>query len=140
MSDVSVLDCCVFCFFSSRRRHTRGALVTGVQTCALPIYLLSVKVAGRDGTSNVSTLLAALQWVIVHRAAYDIEVVNISMRSDSSLSYRLDPLNLAVEQLWSNGITVVVSAGTQGAGSRKIAKPGYDPWVIPAEARDDQGT
>src|SRR3546814_654713 len=28
-----------FCFFfSSRRRHTSGALVTGVQTCALPIY------------------------------------------------------------------------------------------------------
>src|SRR3546814_3530163 len=27
---------CVF-FFSSRRRHTRCALVTGVQTCALPI-------------------------------------------------------------------------------------------------------
>src|SRR3546814_16516349 len=27
-----------FCF-SSRRRHTRCALVTGVQTCALPIYL-----------------------------------------------------------------------------------------------------
>src|SRR3546814_549683 len=25
------------CFFSSRRRHTRCALVTGVQTCALPI-------------------------------------------------------------------------------------------------------
>src|SRR3546814_3581460 len=25
-------------FFSSRRRHTRCALVTGVQTCALPIY------------------------------------------------------------------------------------------------------
>src|SRR3546814_7802961 len=29
--------CC--CFFSSRRRHTRCALVTGVQTCALPISL-----------------------------------------------------------------------------------------------------
>src|SRR3546814_1826278 len=28
---------CVF-FFSSRRRHTRCALVTGVQTCALPIF------------------------------------------------------------------------------------------------------
>src|SRR3546814_6878009 len=29
---------CVCCFFfSSRRRHTRCALVTGVQTCALPI-------------------------------------------------------------------------------------------------------
>src|SRR3546814_2142205 len=34
--------CCVFCFFffSSRRRHTRCALVTGVQTCALPICVL----------------------------------------------------------------------------------------------------
>src|SRR3546814_3446660 len=29
---------CVF-FFTSRRRHTRCALVTGVQTCALPIFV-----------------------------------------------------------------------------------------------------
>src|SRR3546814_2078870 len=28
---------CLLVFFSSRRRHTRCALVTGVQTCALPI-------------------------------------------------------------------------------------------------------
>src|SRR3546814_1980448 len=28
----------IYFFFSSRRRHTRCALVTGVQTCALPIY------------------------------------------------------------------------------------------------------
>src|SRR3546814_7245509 len=31
--------CLVLFFFSSRRRHTRCALVTGVQTCALPISL-----------------------------------------------------------------------------------------------------
>src|SRR3546814_3282941 len=31
---------CVF-FFSSRRPHTRCALVTGVQTCALPISLVT---------------------------------------------------------------------------------------------------
>src|SRR3546814_2322787 len=31
-------DAVVFFFFSSRRRHTRCALVTGVQTCALPIF------------------------------------------------------------------------------------------------------
>src|SRR3546814_10073991 len=30
----------VLFFFSSRRRHTRCALVTGVQTCALPISLV----------------------------------------------------------------------------------------------------
>src|SRR3546814_9361298 len=34
-----VFFCLISCFFffSSRRRHTRCALVTGVQTCALPI-------------------------------------------------------------------------------------------------------
>src|SRR3546814_16076502 len=37
-----VVNCCVviiFFFFSSRRRHTSCALVTGVQTCALPICI-----------------------------------------------------------------------------------------------------
>src|ERR1044071_9969977 len=35
---LSVLSQLCFCvFFSSRRRHTRYPLVTGVQTCALPI-------------------------------------------------------------------------------------------------------
>src|SRR3546814_6659180 len=32
----------LFFFFSSRRRHTRCALVTGVQTCALPIWRRAV--------------------------------------------------------------------------------------------------
>src|SRR3546814_2463883 len=37
--EVLVISYNVECFFfSSRRRHTRCALVTGVQTCALPIY------------------------------------------------------------------------------------------------------
>src|SRR3546814_13048261 len=44
---------CVF-FFSSRRRHTRCALVTGVQTCALPIcneggVILKARIAVRKG-------------------------------------------------------------------------------------------
>src|SRR3546814_3791442 len=48
-----------FCFFSSRRRHTRCALVTGVQTCALPIYSLGHKAASR-GTDRASRIDAAL--------------------------------------------------------------------------------
>src|SRR3546814_9442683 len=35
--EVMACDVFIFFFFSSRRRHTRCALVTGVQTCALPI-------------------------------------------------------------------------------------------------------
>src|SRR3546814_15322638 len=37
-----VLRNLAFCFFSCRRLHTRCALVTGVQTCALPIYGLTL--------------------------------------------------------------------------------------------------
>src|SRR3546814_5257577 len=35
-------------FFSSRRRHTRCALVTGVQTCALPIYPIRARALDSD--------------------------------------------------------------------------------------------
>src|SRR3546814_8266968 len=48
----------VLFFFASRRRHTRCALVTGVQTCALPIYLDSADepelVEREDGSLLVS--------------------------------------------------------------------------------------
>src|SRR3546814_9936118 len=40
----------VLFFFSSRRRHTRCALVTGVQTCALPIFRRGF--AGRSSGGN----------------------------------------------------------------------------------------
>src|SRR3546814_4968422 len=54
---------CVFFCFSSRRRHTRCALVTGVQTCALPIstragHRRPVRPAGvRDARPNDRTLM-----------------------------------------------------------------------------------
>src|SRR3546814_2789571 len=39
-----------FFFFSSRRRHTRCALVTGVQTCALPICRPDCRARGAGET------------------------------------------------------------------------------------------
>src|SRR3546814_12833396 len=47
-----------FCFFSSRRRHTRCALVTGVQTCALPITVPRTEVAAArdDGADHQETI------------------------------------------------------------------------------------
>src|SRR3546814_76678 len=48
VSLVLVVFCFSFCFFfSSRRRHTSCALVTGVQTCALPILKLRPAEPGR---------------------------------------------------------------------------------------------
>src|SRR3546814_4150874 len=48
---------CSFFFFSSRRRHTRCALVTGVQTCALPISRSDLRGARlRSATLDGATL------------------------------------------------------------------------------------
>src|SRR3546814_8760820 len=48
--------------FSCRRRHTRCALVTGVQTCALPIWRLHLQPAGpvlrQQGQETVVAVLA----------------------------------------------------------------------------------
>src|SRR3546814_5725106 len=50
----------MFFFFSSRRRHTSCALVTGVQTCALPIsrvsaYFCAVNRGKRSITVNIAS-------------------------------------------------------------------------------------
>src|SRR3546814_5065271 len=57
-------QCCLWLlfFFSSRRRHTRCALVTGVQTCALPISLsavamMQIRQLGRVGEPEWRTVL-----------------------------------------------------------------------------------
>src|SRR3546814_10365404 len=42
-------------FFSSRRRHTRCALVTGVQTCALPICSLVYRWRRELGVTRLTT-------------------------------------------------------------------------------------
>src|SRR3546814_5128360 len=50
---VSVVFLFLF-FFSSRRRHTRCALVTGVQTCALPISLFQWQEDRKGGVAGVA--------------------------------------------------------------------------------------
>src|SRR3546814_10271165 len=50
--------CTRFSFFASRRRHTICALVTGVQTCALPISDVLVR-PGNALTVDVNKLLFA---------------------------------------------------------------------------------
>jgi serine protease AprX len=100
--------------------------------------LVSVKVAGPDGSTDVSVVIAALQWVVTHRAEYGIKVLNLSFGTDSQQPYVVDPLNAAVERAWAAGITVVVSSGNRGPGT--VNKPGDDPYVITVGAIDVKGT
>jgi serine protease AprX len=102
--------------------------------------ILSLKIAGPDGSADVSKVLAAIQWVVSFRDTYDIRVLNLSLGTDSTQSYRVDPLNYAVERAWKSGIVVTVAASNRGPGAATIAKPGDDPYVLTVGAIDDVGT
>jgi len=103
--------------------------------------LVSIKIAGADGSSDVSHVLAAMQWAVSFRADYGIRVINLSLGTNSTQSYHLSPLNAAVERAWDNGIVVTVSASnTETPGPGTITKPADDPLVISVGASDDKGT
>ena len=99
--------------------------------------IVSVKVAGHDGATDVSQVIAAVDWVVQHRNdnGMNIRVLNLSFGTDSSQSYVLDPLAHAVEQAWKNGIVVVVSAGNDG-NKMPLRNPATDPFVIAVGAYD----
>src|SRR3546814_7981017 len=78
---------CWFFFFSSRRRHTRCALVTGVQTCALPIFAqqiteaLDPEVAGLgDGLDEIESALTEHGPTEARRRVSEIRATAISYR------------------------------------------------------------
>ncbi|HZQ27189.1 MAG TPA: S8 family peptidase, partial [Acidimicrobiales bacterium] len=100
--------------------------------------IVSVKIAGRDGSTNMYRLLAALEWVATNKDAYGIRVLNLSLGSDSQQSYLVDPLDFAVERLWNSGIVVVTASGNHGNAKGTIVKPGDDPLVITVGALDDK--
>jgi serine protease AprX len=118
-----------------------GALSAGTWSGAAPkANLISVKVAGRDGSTDVSVVIAAMQWIVTHRTAYNIRVLNLSFGTDAIQSYLLDPLDYAVEQVWRSGIVVIVAAGNRGSLVGTINKPADDPFVITVGAADLRGT
>jgi serine protease AprX len=100
--------------------------------------LVSVKVAGRDGTTSLSRILAAIDWVVSHGKEHGIRVLSLSFGVDAPAGRGADPLSAAVEYAWASGITVVASSGNGGAGV--VTSPGRDPWVITAGATDTHGT
>jgi serine protease AprX len=101
-------------------------------------HVVSVKVAGRDGTTSLSRILDAIGWVIDHADEKDVRVLNLSFGVRTSIPWAADPLSWAVEKAWASGITVVVAAGNEGRDG--VTAPGRVPWVITAGASDPNGT
>src|SRR3546814_20922333 len=69
-------------FFSSRRRHTRCALVTGVQTCALPISERGYPVLYVLDGNAAFAAFAQARWVQEHDAVGQSIVVGVGYPTD----------------------------------------------------------
>src|SRR3546814_3977812 len=106
----------VFFFFSSRRRHTRCALVTGVQTCALPIFdgLDPKELRGTvDGLKKqVGSGVAMLVAVNDGRASVAVGVTDDKIGSHSAVDLVK---------------TAVAALGGQGGGGRHDMAQGGGP-------------
>jgi serine protease AprX len=101
--------------------------------------LLAMKLATADGSTDVSQVIAALDWVTQHPVLPDgtrVRVINLSYGTDSTQSYRLDPLAAAAENAWRHGIVVVTSAGNAGTATGSLTDPAIDPYVLAVGATD----
>jgi serine protease AprX len=103
--------------------------------------LIDVKVSDEQGNATVLDVIDGLQFVVDHKAEYNIRVVNLSLKSTQPESYRTDPLDAAVEAAWNSGIVVIVAAGNMGVAPDAVSyAPANDPYVITVGGVDDMGT
>jgi serine protease AprX len=115
---------------------------SGFEGIAPGAKLISLKVAAADGATDVSQVIAAIDWVVTHRSdpGLNIRVLNLSFGTDSAQYARLDPLSYAVEAAWRRGIVVVVAVGNDGAAAQRVTMPAANPYVVAVGAADPNGT
>jgi serine protease AprX len=115
---------------------------TGFSGMAPDARIVSVKVADPDGTTDVTRVLQAVSWVTQHKDDGDlhIRVLNLSLGAMAQGDYQRSLLSAAVEKAWRAGITVVAASGNDGASTRSLSDPAYDPYVLAVGAADTHGT
>ena len=97
-------------------------------------HIVSVKVAGADGSTSLARVLEAIGWVVEHGDAFAVRVMNLSVAVPPlSADHHADPLSFAVEAAWSSGVTVVAASGNDGS---YVTSPGRDPYVLTVGALD----
>lgn len=104
--------------------------------------IVNIKVGATNGATDVSQVIAAIDWVIENGTSngLHIRVINLSLGYDSTQAYTIDPLAYAAEQAFWDGFVVVTAAGNDGTTDGHILSPAYDPWVISVGADDTHGT
>ncbi len=109
--------------------------------------LVNVKVGDGHGVTDVSQVLAGIDWVVQHAkdaagapGGLNIRVLNISYGTDSAQAAAIDPLAHAAEVAWHHGIVVVASAGNDGDTQGRLSDPAIDPYLIAVGAADTGAT
>ncbi len=105
--------------------------------------LVDVRTADGVGRSLTSDVIAACDWILAHKAQYNIRIANFSMVGTTRTSFQVDPLDKAVERLWFKGIVVVAAAGNFGSAGSEVDMsyaPANDPFVISVGAVDQHST
>ena len=100
--------------------------------------VISIKVAGADGTTTLSKVLVGIGWAMAYKADLNIRVMNLSFGVDAAPPGVWDPLDAAVDSAWRAGIAVVAAAGNGGQGV--VSAPGNDASAITVGAFDPHGT
>ena len=116
---------------------TGAASAGAVKGVAPGAGIVALKIAGRNGATDVTMVLQALEWLVTHKDVHGIRVANLSFGFDGTQSYTVDPLDFAVERVWNAGIVVVTAAGNRPGA---VSIPGNDPLVITAGASNDKTT
>lgn len=102
--------------------------------------LVGVKVLNKLGSGSLSTVIEGIQWCIDNREKYNIRVINLSLGSSATESYKDDPVCQAVEKAWDSEIVVCAAAGNSGPQANTVGSPGIDPLIITVGALDDRNT
>jgi serine protease AprX len=102
--------------------------------------LVSVRVLGANGSGTLSSVVKGFDWVLWNAKRYSIKVLNLSWGAPQATSYHKDLLAALAESAWFSGITVVASAGNNGATDGSVTMPGADPFIVTVGSFDDQGT
>jgi serine protease AprX len=104
--------------------------------------IIDLKLAARDGGTDVSQVIAAVDWVVQHHddPGLNIRVINLSYGTDGRQDYRVDPLAAAVEAARGEGIVVVAAGGNAGSDDPSLTDPALDPFVVSVGAADLKGT
>jgi len=104
-----------------------------VQGLAPGANLIMIKAFFGNGTSSLSYVLTALQWVYNNSEKYNIKVLSLSW---GAILPPNNPLNTAIEQIESKGVIVVASAGNFGNIPGDVAYPASSPGVIAVSGFD----